>query len=153
MPKIDVKTANKWFSDWEKWAGLPPNTLKVIAMRENSYNPQTGEYSGKSSPKGATGLMQLMPIAIADIKAQYGVTIDPNKPLASILGAAMLMQLTKRYIKRAIKRNPTVNEMLAGYNGGWTVGRDLALGKAINKESADYVAYVTGKGIPGNVVV
>ncbi|MHC2191232.1 soluble lytic murein transglycosylase-like protein [Bradyrhizobium diazoefficiens] len=62
------------------------------------------------SPKGALGLMQLMPKTWADMRARYGLGRDPFDPRDNILaGAAFLRELHDRYGSPGF---------LAAYNAG-----------------------------------
>ncbi|MCS3476581.1 hypothetical protein M2212_003427 [Bradyrhizobium elkanii] len=62
------------------------------------------------SPKGAIGLMQLMPKTWADMRARYGLGRDPFDPHDNILaGAAFLRELHDRYGSPGF---------LAAYNAG-----------------------------------
>lgn len=148
MAYIDPNLASQWMSEWDRWLNLPAGTLATIAAIETGYNAATGNYSGAASPVGAKGLMQMMPIAVADVKQQYGVDIDPLIPPLAIMGAALHLSLTRRYIRNALGgAQITLGDLLAGYNGGWSVGRNRATGQAINAESTAYVNKARSLGL------
>jgi soluble lytic murein transglycosylase-like protein len=64
------------------------------------------------SPKGALGLMQIMPKTWAHLRVRYGLGVDPYDPHDNILaGAAYLRELYDRY---------GVPGFLAAYNAGPT---------------------------------
>jgi len=103
--------------------GVDPRLLWTIAYLETRFQP------GLISPKGARGLMQLMP----GTAARYGLT-NPFDPVASIDSAA-------RYVRFLSERfGGRVDLVLAGYNAGegaveaFRDGRRLVLqsGKVIN---------------------
>jgi soluble lytic murein transglycosylase-like protein len=83
----------------EKW-GLPPALVHAVAKAESGYNPKA------VSPKGAIGLMQLMPGTAAELKA------DPNDPEQNAdAGARYLRELLLKY-------DSSAHRALAAYNAG-----------------------------------
>lgn len=111
----------------QRW-GIDPALLDAVITVESGYNPQA------LSPKGAQGLMQLMP----DTAARYGVT-DRSDPLANLEGGA-------RYLRDLLVMfNGDVTLALAGYNAG-----ENAVIKAGNRipayaETQEYVVKVLEK--------
>jgi hypothetical protein len=87
------------------------------------------------SPKGAMGLMQLMPETWATLHANYGLGVDPYDPRDNILaGAAYLRELHDRYGSAGF---------LAAYNAGPTRYEDhLATGRPLPDETVAYVAMI-----------
>lgn len=80
---------------------LDPRLLWVIAYLESRFNPRA------VSPKGARGLMQLMPATAA----RYGVT-NPHDVAQALNGAA-------RYLRDLMARYPQrLDLVLAAYNAG-----------------------------------
>lgn len=114
------QTAQRW--------GLDPALLDAVVMVESGYNPQA------ISPKGAQGLMQLMP----ETAERYGVT-DRTDALANLEGGA-------RYLRDLLLMfNGDVTLALAGYNAG-----ENAVIKAGNRvpayaETQEYVVKVLAK--------
>lgn len=81
--------------------GLPAGLLHAVVRTESNYDPLA------VSPKGAVGLMQLMP----DTARQYGVT-DARDPAANLLGGA-------RYLRDLLDQfNNDLSVALAAYNAG-----------------------------------
>lgn len=105
--------------------GLSPNLIHAIIRAESGYNPLA------VSPKGAQGLMQLMP----GTAARYGVR-DPFDPAENIRGGAAylrdLLDLFDQDVKLA----------LAGYNAG--EGAVLKYGRQIPPydETQEYIRRV-----------
>ncbi|MCW8060853.1 lytic transglycosylase domain-containing protein [Agrobacterium tumefaciens] len=89
------------------------------------------------SPKGAIGLMQVMPATWAELRARHGLGNDPWQPRDNILaGAAYLREMHDRY--------GSVTAMLAAYNAGPArYDAHLASGRALPAETIDYVAKIT----------
>lgn len=81
--------------------GLSPDLIKAVALVESGFDPKA------VSPKGAMGLMQLMPATAAD----YGVDdpFDPDQNLDG--GARVLRDLLDAF-------NGDLTLALAGYNAG-----------------------------------
>jgi hypothetical protein len=80
---------------------LPAAFITAVMLQESGGNP------GARSPKGAMGLMQLIPATAA----RYGVT-NPWSPRQSLMGGAAYLA----HLVREFNGNPTL--VLAGYNAG-----------------------------------
>lgn len=83
-----------------KQYNVDPRLLAAVMTPESSGNPTA------VSPKGATGLMQLMPGTAKDM----GVT-DPTDPTQNIFGGA-------KYLGQLLDKYQSVPLALAAYNGG-----------------------------------
>ncbi|MBB6305039.1 lytic transglycosylase domain-containing protein [Rhizobium leucaenae] len=84
--------------------GIPATWIRAV-MRAESRGDRRAV-----SPKGALGLMQLMPGTWAEMRARYGLGRDPFDPHDNILaGAAFLRELHDRYGSPGF---------LAAYNAG-----------------------------------
>jgi soluble lytic murein transglycosylase-like protein len=99
-PPVVERTPRELVDAAAKKNGLPSNFVHSVVAAESAYQPNA------VSPKGAIGLMQLMP---ATAKA-YGA--DPNDPAQNVeAGAAYLRELL-------IKYNGDPQRALAAYNAG-----------------------------------
>jgi soluble lytic murein transglycosylase-like protein len=107
--------------------GIPGAWIRVV-MRAESF----GEVHAVS-PKGAMGLMQIMPETWASLRVRYGLGADPYDPHDNILaGAAYLHELYDRYGSPGF---------LAAYNAGPTRYEDhLTTGRPLPAETRAYVA-------------
>lgn len=133
---------NYYMEYFSQWAGLPKNTLKAIAIVESSYNPYTGTFRNVCNSVRACGLMQIKPIALADIQRVYGLSIDPLNPIQAIVGAALMFMINRKYLEHYAKRSPDVWALVVAYNGGWTQGRKYMEGQPNGFEQVNYVRNV-----------
>ncbi|MYZ49095.1 lytic transglycosylase domain-containing protein [Propylenella binzhouense] len=111
--------------------GVPESWIRAVMRVESAGDPAA------TSPKGAMGLMQVMPQTWAELSARHGFGPNAYDPRESILaGAAYLREMHDRY--------GTVEGMLAAYNAG--PGRyddHLATGRPLPWETQNYVAMIT----------
>ncbi|SBV92695.1 putative transglycosylase [uncultured Alphaproteobacteria bacterium] len=109
--------------------GIPARWVEAVIMAESSGDPKA------VSPKGAMGLMQLMPDTWAELRDQHDLGADPFDPRTNILaGTAYLKAMQDRFGYPAL---------FAAYNAG--PGRyeaHLRDGKPFPAETRDYVARI-----------
>ena len=107
--------------------GVPIAWIRAVMRAESAGDPRA------LSPKGAMGLMQIMPETWRDLRARYGLGADPFDPHDNILaGAAYLRELHDRYGSPGF---------LAAYNAGpGRYERHLATGRPLPDETRAYVA-------------
>lgn len=107
--------------------GLDPSLIKAVALVESGFNPRA------VSPKGARGLMQLMP----GTALRYGVKdlTDPHESLRG--GARHLRDLLDEF-------QGDVTLALAAYNAGSGAVRRHG-GVPAYRETQDYVRKVQGR--------
>ena len=87
---------------------LDPDLLAAIAKVES------GGDSDAVSPKGAQGLMQLMPATASRFRV-----LDPFDPVSNTLGAARFINYLRQYrIDNGQAQSLSLPEMLAAYNAG-----------------------------------
>ena len=107
--------------------GIPASWIRAVMQVESFGDVRA------LSPKGAMGLMQIMPEAWATLRSRYGLGGDPYDAHDNILaGAAYLRELLNRYGSPGF---------LAAYNAGPARYEDhLATGRTLPAETQAYVA-------------
>lgn len=109
---------------------LKPKLLRAVVEQESGGKPCA------VSPKGAQGLMQLMPAAVADLDVH-----DPFDPKENVsAGARYLKQLLARY-------KGDTRKALSAYNAG-PATVDEAAGVPDIRETRDYVEAIMRKLLP-----
>lgn len=124
---LPVFTARGMVESAARTAGIDPNLLQAVAAQESAFRPCA------ISPKGAQGLMQLMPATAMDLGVRN--PFDPAENLAG--GAALLKQLMTRY-------SGDLNRVLGAYNAGPS-RVDAADGVPAIPETISYVDKILGK--------
>jgi hypothetical protein len=95
------KDMESFFTEASRTYGVSKKLLKAVAKAESNYNPAA------TSPKGAAGVMQLMPATARSL----GVS-DPYDARSNIMGGA-------KYLRENLdKYNGDVTLTLAAYNAG-----------------------------------
>jgi hypothetical protein len=108
-------------------SGIPASWITAVMQAESGGDARA------VSPKGAMGLMQIMPETWATLRLRYGLGADPFDPHDNIIaGAAYLRELHDRYGSPGF---------LAAYNAGPARYEDhLATGQPLPAETRAYVA-------------
>jgi soluble lytic murein transglycosylase-like protein len=103
----DAVPMGRWTDDIAEAArrfSLPESWIRAVTEAESAGNPEA------VSPKGAMGLMQLMPEAYRQMRAEYGLGADPFDPRDNIMaGSAFLRKMLDRFGEAGF---------LAAYNAG-----------------------------------
>ncbi len=107
--------------------GIPARWIEVVIKAESSSDPKA------VSPRGAMGLMQLMPETWAELRDQHDLGADPFDPRPNILaGTAYLRAMQDRFGYPAL---------FAAYNAGPGRYEDhLRTGKPLPAETRAYMA-------------
>jgi soluble lytic murein transglycosylase-like protein len=108
---------------------IPPSWIRAVMRVESLGDPLA------LSPKGAMGLMQIMPDTWSTLRSRYALGADPYDAHDNIMaGAAYLREMHDRYGDRGF---------LAAYNAGPSrYGDHLATGRPLPSETLLYVAAV-----------
>lgn len=114
-----------------KKAGVPPNLAVALALRESSLRHQSGEGITRS-PKGALGIMQLMP------QTAEGLKVDPEDKAQNIRGGI-------NYIKQMLTQFDN-DPMLAAaaYNHG--PGGSFFKGGELPEETKEFLKAIKEHG-------
>lgn len=107
--------------------GIPEAWIRAVMRIESRGDVRA------ISPKGAMGLMQIMPATWADLRARHGLGVDPYDPRDNIMaGAAYLREMHDRYGSPGF---------LAAYNAGPGRYEEYrANGRPLPAETRAYVA-------------
>lgn len=111
---------------------IPEAWIRAVIQAESDGDPRA------TSPKGAMGLMQIMPDTWAELRARYHFGADPYNPRTNILaGTAYLRELYERY---------GYPNLFAAYNAGpQRFDEHLLRGRPL---SAETLAYLSRLGQP-----
>lgn len=120
--------------------GLPVAWVRSVIRAESDGDPRA------TSPKGAMGLMQVMPETWVELRVRYRLGDDAYDPRDNIIaGAAYVRELFDRYGSPG---------WIAAYNAGPSRYEASLAGQALPAETRAYVATVTsnldGSGAPGS---
>jgi len=125
-----VTGSNTWASYIAEAAqrfSVPAHWIRAVMQRESNADTTA------ASPKGAMGLMQIMPQTYAQLRLRYHLGPNSHEPRSNILaGAAYLRELHDRYGAAGF---------LAAYNAGPGRYEDyLMRGRPLPEETHNYVA-------------
>lgn len=105
---------------------LPATWIRAVMRAESDDDPRA------TSPKGAIGLMQIMPETWAELRVRYRLGDDPYDPHDNtVAGAAYIRELFDRY------GSP---EWIAAYNAGPGRYEEALKGRPLPPETRAYVA-------------
>lgn len=122
---------------------LPAAWIRAVMRAESDGDPRA------LSPKGAIGLMQIMPETWDELRARYRLGDDPYDPHDNIVaGAAYIRELFDRY------GSP---EWIATYNAGPGRYEEALKGRPLPPETSAYVAalapIISDSESPGAVMI
>ena len=120
-----IREASRRFGIAEVW-------IKAVMRMESGGQTKTADGHQIKSPKGAMGLMQLMPETWRDMQRAYGLGNDPYDPHDNVMaGTAYLRWLYEKF---------GFPQMFAAYNAGpGTVALKTAGTRALPQETRNYV--------------
>ncbi len=108
--------------------GVPAAWIRAVMRAESAGDPRA------ISPKGAMGLMQIMPVTWAGLRLRHRLGADPYDPHDNIIaGAGYIRELFDRYGSPG---------WIAAYNAGPGRYEDSLKGRLLPAETRAYVAIV-----------
>ena len=109
--------------------GVAPDLMLAIARQESGFNPHA------QSPKGARGVMQLMPGTWVELGVRYGLGLDPFDPRDNVFaGTAYLREMHDRF--------GSAGFLAACHAGPSRYEHHLATGQPLPPDTVAYVAAV-----------
>jgi len=116
-----------FISESSRRFGIPSAWIEAVILAESLADVHA------VSPKGAIGLMQIMPETWTELRLRYGLGADPYDPHDNIIaGTAYLCELSDRYGSPGF---------LAAYNAGPALWENhLATGRPLPDETRAYLA-------------
>jgi soluble lytic murein transglycosylase-like protein len=122
-----VESFAPFITDASRRFAVPAQWIRGVMQLESAGNERA------ISPKGALGLMQIMPGSWVELSVRYGLGIDPFDPHDNIMaGAAYLREMHNRFGSPGF---------LAAYNAGpERYQQHLATGRPLPQETQAYVA-------------
>jgi hypothetical protein len=137
---MQIANYSTYIADAARRFGLPQMLIVSVIAAESNGDP------GAVSPKGAMGLMQLMPKTFADMAAVFNLGSDPFDPSDNIIaGTGYLRLMFDRYGE---------DGFLAAYNAGPArYEAHLDSGAALPRETIDYVSGISSKVVTPTVFV
>ncbi len=126
-PVVVPNSYSNFIAEASQRFGIPASWLRAVMTVESAGNPKA------VSPKGALGLMQLMPDTWSALRVQYHLGNDPFDPHDNILGgAAYLRELFDRF---------GASGFLAAYNAGPKRFEDYLTGlRPLQDETKKYIS-------------
>lgn len=123
--------------------GVPVTWIRAVMRAESAGDPRA------ISPKGAMGLMQIMPVTWAGLRLRHRLGADPYNPHDNIIaGAGYIRELFDRYGSPG---------WIAAYNAGPSRYEDSLKGRPLPAETRAYLAVVApsvgGGDAAGPIVV
>lgn len=128
--------SSAYISEASQRFGVPEHWIRAVLQLESNGDANV------VSPKGAIGLMQIMPKTFAELRLRYHLDANPYRPHSNILaGAAYLREMYDRYGSGGF---------LAAYNAGPGRYEDyLMRGRPLPAETHNYVtALASIIGVP-----
>lgn len=116
--------------EYARATGLPGHLIAGIIRQESAFDPRA------TSPVGARGLMQLMPLTAREVAQKEGVSYSPD----GLYDPAMSVRLGAVYFRELLDRfDGNVELALASYNGGPNRIQRLWTEKGPDAQLADFV--------------
>lgn len=109
---------------------VPARWIRAIIQIESAGDEHT------ISPRGAMGLMQLMPSTWVELSARYGLGLDPFDARDNIMAGTA-------YLEEMHDRLGSAGFLAAYHAGPWRYEQHLVTGKPLPSETTAYVAAVT----------
>lgn len=108
---------------------VPASWIRAVMHVESGADPHA------TSPRGALGLMQLMPATWVELSVRYGLGVDPFDARDNIIAGTA-------YLKEMYDRFGSAGFLAAYHSGPARYEQHLATGRPLPQETTAYVAAV-----------
>lgn len=148
MAQLDPNIWNGYARYYAQWLGFPDNFFIAQAMKESSYNPNTGYYSSACNPSGACGILQLRKISLDDMRRFYDLgQLNVRDPYQSLVLSAAYITVLDYYVHHYTGYDALQTgdwkTLAVAYNGGFGAGVSyVRYGQAPSSEGRYYVAFI-----------
>jgi soluble lytic murein transglycosylase-like protein len=129
-PSPSIDQFAKFVDEASDRFALPARWIRAVLQVES------GGDAHSISPRGAMGLMQLMPGTWVQLSARYDLGLDPFDARDNILAGTA-------YLKEMHDRFGSAGFIAAYHAGPWRYEQHLVTGKPLPSETTAYVAVVT----------
>lgn len=148
MAQVNPELFNAYAKYFAGWLGFPENYFIAQAMKESSYDPNTGYFRNVCNSYGSCGILQIQRAAITDVNRVFKTSgLSAMDPIQSLVVAALYMVVLDRYLRYYSKYSPLQygdwQTLAVAYNGGINAGRYyVAHGYAPSYEGRNYIAFI-----------
>lgn len=130
VPMAATNSYAGYIAEASRRFGIPESWIRAV------MHVESGGDQHATSPRGAMGLMQLMPATWVELSVRYGLGVDPFDARDNIIAGTV-------YLKDMHDRFGSAGFLAAYHAGPSRYEQHLATGRPLPQETTAYVAAVT----------